>query len=91
MEGFKKEELATLQLYKPGSCSRCTHGYKGRTAIFEMLPITDEIAHLIMNGADSLQIAAAGEKLGVQSLREAGLAKVRQGTASLSDLNSTFR
>ena len=91
MEGFKKEEIATLQLYKPGSCSRCTHGYKGRTAIFEMLPITDEIAHLIMSGADSLQIAAASERLGVQSLREAGLEKVRQGTASLSDLNSTFR
>ncbi len=46
--GFAKEELEDLVLYEPNGCSECNEGYRGRTGIFEVMPITDDISRIIL-------------------------------------------
>jgi len=90
-EGFKQEEFESLTLYKAGSCERCVHGYSGRTGLFEVMPISQEMSYLIMRGANAIEITEQATKEGISNLRDAGLAKVKQGVTSLAELNRTFK
>lgn len=90
-EGFKKEDIGTFKLYKASSCDRCSHGYSGRTGIFEVMPITEEMSYLIMRGAGAKEIAELAKKENTLSLRDAGLSKVKEGLISLAELNRTFK
>ncbi|MCL1860514.1 MAG: type IV-A pilus assembly ATPase PilB [Proteobacteria bacterium] len=86
--GFRAEELdGSLQLYGPGGCDRCKgSGYKGRVGIYQVMPISEEIAHIIMTGGNSMDIAAQAEREGVNDLRRSGLLKVQQGVTSLEEV-----
>ena len=42
--GFEKSELKELKIFKPNGCPDCNEGYRGRTGIFEVMPISDSIA-----------------------------------------------
>lgn len=90
-EGFKKEELSTLTIYGPGSCEQCIHGFKGRIGIFEVMPISSEMAELMMRGANALEITAQAKAEGITNLRESGLDKVKKGLTSLAELNRVFK
>ena len=86
--GFSQQQLdAGLQIYKPVGCSECSGGYKGRVGIYELMPMSEAIANLIMEGGNSLQIAAIAQKEGMKTLRQSGLEKVRQGITSLAEVN----
>ncbi|MGB5854777.1 MAG: type IV-A pilus assembly ATPase PilB [Oceanisphaera sp.] len=74
-------------LYKAVGCALCTDGYKGRTGIYEVLPMNKALADLIMSGADSLTLARAAENAGMLSLRQAALNKVQLGIISLAEAN----
>ena len=86
--GFRGEELdGSWQPYGPGGCDRCKgSGYKGRVGIYQVMPISEEIAHIIMTGGNSMDIAAQAEREGVSDLRRSGLLKVRQGVTSLEEV-----
>jgi type IV pilus assembly protein PilB len=86
--GFHGEELdGSWQPYGPGGCERCKgSGYKGRVGIYQVMPISEEIAHIIMTGGNSMDIAAQAEREGVSDLRRSGLLKVRQGVTSLEEV-----
>src|SRR5574338_587583 len=86
--GFSEEDLdGSWQPYGPGSCERCKGtGYKGRVGIYQVMPISDEIAHIIMTNGNSLDIAAQAQREGVRDLRQSGLIKVRQGLTSLAEV-----
>jgi type IV pilus assembly protein PilB len=86
-EGFSATELETLIHYAPVGCNYCTQGYKGRTGLFEILPITPSIREMIMQGSNSLDIATQARTEGMVTLRESGLDKVRQGIVSLTEIN----
>jgi len=90
-EGFKKEEISSLKIYKAVGCERCVQGYTGRVAIFEVMPITNEMQYMIMRGANAIELTELAKKENVMSLRDSGLLKVKQGVSSLSELNRTFR
>ena len=68
-------------------CEHCIEGYKGRVGIFEVMSITDELAELIMQGGNALQIKALAEQQGFYSLRRAAILKVLQGTISIQEMN----
>lgn len=74
-------------LYKAAGCALCTDGHKGRTGIYEVLPMSHTLADLIINGADSLTLARAATDSGMLSLRQAALDKVRLGVISLAEAN----
>jgi type IV pilus assembly protein PilB len=87
-EGFSPEEIATgLQIFGPVGCTNCTDGYKGRTGIYEVMPVTEEIGRLIMGGGSVLDIKEQAQRDGVWGLRQAALNKVRLGLISIEEMN----
>jgi len=86
-QGFTAEQLPTLKLFKAVGCQYCTGGYKGRVGIYEVMPITAEIAEQIMQGANSLQIAQLARQQGFASLRQSALKKAAVGLTSLAEVN----
>lgn len=90
-EGFSKEEVSKLTLYEPQGCDHCSHGYKGRVGIFEVLPISTEMEEIIMSGGKVLDMVAQAKKEGISNLRESGLKKVKDGITSLKELNRVFK
>lgn len=85
--GFSEEQIATATINKPVGCARCNKGYKGRTGIYEVVRITPEIAQIIMEDGNSLEIAAQQRKHGFNSLRQSALIKCAQGLVSLEEVN----
>jgi len=76
-----------VKLYKPVGCSECSGGYKGRVGIYEMMPMNEAIANLIMEGGNSLQISALAQEHGMRTLRQTALEKARLGVTSLAEVN----
>jgi type IV pilus assembly protein PilB len=87
-EGFSREEIATgIQIFGPVGCTQCTDGYKGRTGIYEVMPVSEEIGRIIMEGGNVMQIKQQAVSEGVWGLRQSGLKKVRDGLTSLDEIN----
>lgn len=76
-----------FELYHPVGCDKCNNGYKGRVGVYEVVRITPTIANLIMEGGNSLQIAAEAKKAGFNNLRTSALRKVAIGLTSLEEAN----
>ena len=74
--------------YKAGpGCVRCAKtGYRGRVGVYELMEITDQIRELIVEKRPAEAIAAAATAQGMRRLRDDGLAKVRSGRTSMSEL-----
>ncbi|HJV93497.1 MAG TPA: ATPase, T2SS/T4P/T4SS family, partial [Azonexus sp.] len=89
--GFSGDELdGSWRPYGPVGCERCKgSGYKGRLGIYQVMPISDEIAHIIMTNGNSIDIAAQAQREGVRDLRQSGLLKVKQGATSLEEVLAT--
>ena len=87
-EGFTPEEIATgLQIFGPVGCTQCTDGYKGRTGIYEVMPVSEEIGRIIMTGGSVLDIKEQAQREGVWGLRQSALNKVKMGMTSLEEIN----
>ncbi|HEX7113981.1 MAG TPA: type IV-A pilus assembly ATPase PilB [Steroidobacter sp.] len=87
-EGFTEEEVAAgIKVYKPVGCSQCTDGYKGRTGIYQVMPVSEEIQKIILQQGNAVDIAAQAAAEGVWDLRRSGLEKVKQGITSLDEVN----
>jgi len=87
-EGFSQEELrAGLSLYKAVGCSQCTDGYKGRTGLYQVMPVSDEIQRIILQNGNAVDIAAQAAREGITDLRRSGLDKVKSGISSLDEIN----
>jgi type IV pilus assembly protein PilB len=88
-EGFEEADIAAgIKIFKPKGCPNCTDGYKGRVGIYQVLPVTDAIARIILAGGSAVDIGDQAAKEGVWDLRRAGLEKVRSGLTSLEEVNS---
>ena len=85
--GFEKQDLDELTLYQPTGCSECNEGYRGRTGIFEAMPITDTIAKIILEEGNSLRIAEQARAEGIIDLRQSALNKVAKGITDLIEIN----
>jgi type IV pilus assembly protein PilB len=88
-EGFQEEDVAAgMKLYGPKGCANCTDGYKGRCGIYQVMPVTDAIGRIIMQGGNAIDIADEAKRAGIWDLRRSGLEKVKQGITSLEEINS---
>ena len=89
-EGFTQAEIdAGLKIYahNPDGCDQCTGGYKGRVGIYQVMPISEAMSRIIMDGGNAIELADQAEKDGVADLRVSGLRKVKQGVTSLEEVN----
>ena len=90
-EGFTEQDLETgLRIYGPKGCGACTNGYKGRVGIYQVMPVTDVIGRLIMEGGNAMQITDQARADGVWDLRTSGLHKVKRGLTRLEEINSVI-
>jgi type IV pilus assembly protein PilB len=88
--GFKKEDLdGSWKPYAPVGCEECrSSGYRGRTGIYEVMPITDAMTRLIMQNGTAIDIADLARQEGMVDLRHAGLLKVKAGLTSLTEIEA---
>ncbi|HET7396195.1 MAG TPA: type IV-A pilus assembly ATPase PilB [Gammaproteobacteria bacterium] len=87
-EGFTDEDIDSgMTIYEPVGCDQCNEGYKGRTGVYQVMPVSEAMGRIIMEGGNAIQIADQAAKEGVADLRQSGLRKVKDGHTSLAELN----
>ncbi|MEM7358557.1 MAG: type IV-A pilus assembly ATPase PilB [Pseudomonadota bacterium] len=86
--GFNNEDLSSLELFQANAkgCASCTEGYRGRVGVFQVMPISEEIKTLIMQGCTEQDIEQQALAEGTLDLRASGLIKVREGITSLEEI-----
>jgi type IV pilus assembly protein PilB len=85
--GFQPQEVESIRVYRGAGCGACAHtGYRGRTAIHEMLTISPEIQDAVIRRRSSSEIAEIAIKHGMRTLRDAGLQKVANGITTLDEV-----
>jgi len=85
--GFSEEEANSAKCYKGKGCSACNgSGYKGRIAIYEIMPVGPEIKEMVLEGASGDELKKTGIRLGMKSLRMSGLTKVAEGVTSIEEI-----
>ena len=88
-EGYSQEEIdAGLNLFEPGDGGNdCPSGYKGRCGIYQVMPISDAMKRMIIEGSNSVQLADQAKVEGIWDVRKSGLAKVKAAITSLTEIN----
>jgi type IV pilus assembly protein PilB len=84
--GFAPEEIGTFQVFEPGGCKACNdRGYKGRVALYEVMPLWDPLKELVIQGCSAAELKAEAIRNGFRTLRMAALNKVKIGMTSISE------
>jgi type IV pilus assembly protein PilB len=87
-EGFTQADIdGGLQIFDAVGCSGCNEGYKGRTGIYQVMPMSESIQKIVLAGGSAMQIAEQARKDGIRDLRASALLKVKQGILSLAEIN----
>ncbi|HEY4716246.1 MAG TPA: type II secretion system protein GspE, partial [bacterium] len=87
--GMDPEEASEVTCYKGEGCSVCNGtGYKGRMAIYEVMPLWEEIKEQILNGASAGEIKKEAVRLGLSTLRFSGLTKVKEGMTTTEEISA---
>ncbi|MFI9654463.1 type IV-A pilus assembly ATPase PilB [Guyparkeria sp. GHLCS8-2] len=87
-EGFTDEDLAgSPKIFKAVGCDQCTNGYKGRVGVYQVMPVSEAMGRIIMEGGNAIDIADQAQKEGIPDLRRSGLKKVLSGMTSLEEIN----
>ena len=87
-EGFTEADIKRgLHLYEAVGCPDCNDGYKGRLGIYQVMPMTEEIQKIVLEGGNAIEIAAAALRDGIRDLRGSALLKAKNGLTSLAEIN----
>lgn len=86
--GFKSKDIdGSWRPYKPVGCDVCNgSGYKGRVGIYQIMPVTEAMQHIILTNGNAMDIAKQAQIEGVRDLRQSGLLKVMQGVTSIEEV-----
>ncbi len=85
--GVAQGEAHKMECYKGTGCATCGgSGYKGRIALYEVMPFTETIKELVLNGASSAEIKRGAIKDGMKSLRMSGVTKVTEGVTTIEEI-----
>jgi len=86
-EGYTPEESKTVTIMKGKGCATCNKtGYKGRTGLYEVMEVDDEIRELVLVGASAVELKKKAIERGMITLRRSGLMKVAQGWTTLEEV-----
>jgi len=80
-----------IKIFTARGCSQCTDGYKGRTGIFEILTLTEEMKKIILQKNNALEIKEFAQKQGMQTLYLSALEKLKQGEISLLEMKRIIK
>lgn len=85
--GIPAQNAKNAEVYKGNGCATCGgSGYKGRIALYEVMPFTESIKELVLNGASAAEIKRAAIKDGMKSLRMSGITKVMEGVTTIEEI-----
>lgn len=85
--GFSKDEIGTFKSYKGKGCKTCGEsGYKGRIALYEVMPVSEPIKEMIIKGTSAADLKKVAIKLGMRTLRMSGLTKIRERITSIEEV-----
>jgi type IV pilus assembly protein PilB len=85
--GLSEEEAKSMICYKGKGCPACNgSGYKGRIALYEVVPVGSEIKEMVLEGASADELKKTGIRLGMKTLRMSGLTKVKEGVTSIEEV-----
>jgi len=85
--GIPPDKIGTFTMYEKVGCRDCNdRGYRGRVAIYEVMPFWDGLKELVINGASAAELKQEAIRLGMSSLRMSGLKKVMDGATTLEEV-----
>ena len=84
--GISPDKIGTFTAYTKNGCRECNdRGYRGRVAIYEVMPFWDGLKELVINGASAAELKQEAIRLGMQTLRASALNKVMQGVTTIEE------
>jgi len=89
-QGFTEREVDApdFSINEAVGCDQCDGGYKGRTGIYQVMPFSDAMGRIIMEGGNAIDVADQARKEGVLDLRQSALKKVKDGIIDLLQANA---
>jgi type IV pilus assembly protein PilB len=85
--GIPPEKIGTFTMYEKVGCRECNdRGYRGRVAVYEVMPFWDGLKELVINGASTSELKQEAIRLGMSSLRMSALAKLMDGVTTLEEV-----
>jgi type IV pilus assembly protein PilB len=85
--GVKPDIAQKLQLYKGTGCRTCSNtGYKGRIALYEVMPFYDPLKELVLQGASTAEVKAEAIRQGFKTLRMSGIQKLTEGVTTIEEV-----
>jgi type IV pilus assembly protein PilB len=85
--GYTQDEIGTFKPKKGRGCEKCGNtGYKGRTALIEVMGIDDQLRDLILSGGTAIELKRAAVENGMISLRRSGLSKIKIGATTIEEV-----
>lgn len=85
--GVPPDEASEYVCYKGRGCPACNNtGYKGRVGFYQVMPMLEPIRELILNGANTAEIKRESMRLGIKTMRQSGLTKIKEGVTSLEEV-----
>ncbi len=88
--GVPEKEIDDFKCYRPRGCNACNNtGYRGRIALYEVMPMYEELQELVLVGASSAELKKEAIRLGMKTLRQSGINKVKAGITSIEEVIRT--
>jgi type IV pilus assembly protein PilB len=85
--GLQPQDIVGHKAYHGRGCDACNNtGYKGRLGLFELMSVNDEIRDMIMANASTDDLRAAAKRMGMVTLREAGIASIYEGLTTMDEV-----
>ena len=85
--GVSPDEAPAFVCMKGKGCANCNNtGYKGRVGFYQVMPMLEEIRELILNGANTAEIKRESIRLGIKTMRQSGLTKLKEGVTSFEEV-----
>ncbi len=85
--GFTEEQIETATVHRGTGCRNCADtGYKGRVALYEVMPLTERLKEMVLQGSSTAELKAQMIDEGVKTLRMSGISKVVEGVTSIDEI-----
>lgn len=82
-----EDKIPGARVFEPGpGCDKCNNGFKGRIALYEVMVFGEELKSAVLQGYSTAELKAEAIRMGMQTLRMAGLNKVLEGTTCVSEI-----
>jgi type IV pilus assembly protein PilB len=79
--------VGTFSCFQGTGCTQCNgSGYRGRIALYEVMPMSEEVRDLVLNGASASEIKRCAVALGMKTLRQSGIQKLREGQTTVGEV-----